>query len=396
MTKIRLTIFLTLLSTLLFAQAKKPAVESIADCSGAMNIFKSGSYTLQFTGTSGNSKELESYPSLAEIGDANLIWVSYIAENDGQLSFDASIAQDYLQMVIFQEITSNICVELPKGVAEIKRVHKQKGQTKVGLNTEISTGILYPLELMAGQKVLIGFSTLEKSKAFLKLNFNFKESASSGRAANETKIIDNRDDEFAPSLSIMVRDAESDEPIIANVTIEGTKELAALYKGSDIFFNVSRPCKVAIKCDAEGYFFIDKEENLLATSNQEILLKMERISAGKSMQIEEIEFKPGTSEFMPGSEGKLRRLKDFMALNADINIEIQGHVHNDKSDDSNNFAAQKLSEARAKRVMIYLAENGIARERMTAVGYGNSKPIYPDAKLAYEEQANRRVEILVK
>lgn len=396
MTKIRLTIFLTLLSTLLFAQAKKPAVESIADCSGAMNIFKSGSYTLQFTGTSGYSKELESYPSLAEIGDANLIWVSYIAENDGLLSFDASIAQDYLQMVIFQEITSNICVELPKGVAEIKRVHKQKGQTKVGLNTDISTGILYPLELMAGQKVLIGFSTLEKSKAFLKLNFNFKESASSGRAANETKIIDNRDDEFAPSLSIMVRDAESDEPIIANITIEGTKELAALYKGSDIFFNVSRPCKVAIKCDAEGYFFIDKEENLLATSNQEILLKMERISAGKSMQIEEIEFKPGTSEFMPGSEGKLRRLKDFMALNADINIEIQGHVHTDKSDDSNNFAAQKLSEARAKRVMIYLAENGIARERMTAVGYGNSKPIYPDAKLAYEEQANRRVEILVK
>ncbi len=396
MTKIILTIFLTLLSTLLFAQAKKPSAESIADCSGAMNIFKSGSYTLQFTGGPGLTKEVESYPSLTEIGDENLIWVSYIAENDGTLSFDATIGQDYLQMVIFQEMTSNICVELPKGVAEIKRIHKQKGQTKVGLNTEISTGVLYPIGLMAGQKVLIGFSTVAKSKAFIKLNFNFKETENASRASNETKIIDNRDDEFAPSLSIMVRDAESDEPIVANVTIEGAKELTALYKGSDFFFNVARPCKVAIKCDAEGYFFVDREESLLATSNQEILLKMERISAGKSMQIEEIEFKPGTSEFMPGSDGKLRRLKDFMALNADIQIEIQGHVHTDKADDNNNFAAQKLSEARAKRVMIYLAENGIARERMTAVGYGNSKPIYPDAKLAYEEQANRRVEILVK
>jgi outer membrane protein OmpA-like peptidoglycan-associated protein len=46
--------------------------------------------------------------------------------------------------------------------------------------------------------------------------------------------------------------------------------------------------------------------------------------------------------------------------------------------------------------MLYLVENGILKERMTAVGYGNSKPIYPNAKLADEEQANRRVEILVK
>jgi flagellar motor protein MotB len=33
---------------------------------------------------------------------------------------------------------------------------------------------------------------------------------------------------------------------------------------------------------------------------------------------------------------------------------------------------------------------------MTSVGYGNSKPIYPDPKNAFEEQANRRVEIVVK
>ncbi|MFN5845245.1 MAG: OmpA family protein, partial [Flavobacteriia bacterium] len=378
MTKVILTIFLTFLTTLLYAQSKKSAEGTIADCSGALNIFKSGSYTLQFTGSTGNNRELENYPSLKELGDENLIWISYIAEDDGVLSFDATIGQDYLQMVVFQEMTSNICVELPRGIAEIKRIHQQKGQSAVGLNRTTSAGFLYPIELMAGQKVVICFSTLPKSKAFIKLNFKFQENENAAKALNETKIIDNRDDEFAPSLSIMVRDAESDEPIIANITIEGPKDLAALYKGSDVFCNVSRPCKVAIKCDAEGYFFIDSEENLIATSNQEILLKMERISVGKSMQIEEIEFKPGTSEFMPGSDGKLRRLKDFMALNADIQIEIQGHVHTDKTDD-NHFASQKLSEARAKRVMIYLTEHGISRERMTAVGYGNSKPIYPDA-----------------
>jgi outer membrane protein OmpA-like peptidoglycan-associated protein len=393
MIRLSLTIFILTLSSLLLSQTKKPAVESIADCEGAMNIFKSGNYSIQFTGSPGNKLELANYPSLSAVSDQNLIWVTYIADEDGTVSFDASISQDYLQMIIFDEMTSNVCVELSKGIAEIKRIHQQTGQKTVGLNTNISTGILYPIDLLAGQKIIIAFSTVEKSKAIMKLNFKFDAKNKETRALNDTKVIDNRHDEFAPTLSVIVRDAETNEPIIANLTIEGTKELAALYKASEIYFNVSRPTKISIKCDAEGYFFVDKEVSLIATANQDVTLKMERVSKGKSMQIEEIEFKPGTSEFITGSEAKLRRLKDFMALNADINIEIQGHVY---ASGDNNIGSQKMSEARAKRVMIYLIENGIAKERMSAVGYGNTKPIYPEAKLAYEEQANRRVEILVK
>jgi outer membrane protein OmpA-like peptidoglycan-associated protein len=45
--------------------------------------------------------------------------------------------------------------------------------------------------------------------------------------------------------------------------------------------------------------------------------------------------------------------------------------------------------------MNYLIENGIDKERMTAVGYGNTLPVYKDAKFSYEEQANRRVEVKI-
>ena len=51
---------------------------------------------------------------------------------------------------------------------------------------------------------------------------------------------------------------------------------------------------------------------------------------------------------------------------------------------------------RAKQVRKYLIYNGIHPSRMTAEGYGNTKPIFPNPKQAYEEQANRRVEILIK
>ena len=57
---------------------------------------------------------------------------------------------------------------------------------------------------------------------------------------------------------------------------------------------------------------------------------------------------------------------------------------------------ERISEARAKRVMMYLIDNGIDRSRLEAVGYGNTRPIFPEPKFFYEEQANRRVEILVK
>lgn len=393
MTKIYLTFLYVLLTASLFAQAKKTGSSSLADCEGAMNIFKSGKYSIQFTGSGGEKQEFSNYPSLKDISDLNTVWVSFIPEYDGVLSLDASISQDYLQMVIFEEDVKDVCLELGSGIAEIKRLQKDKSLKSIGLNEVVKPGFLYPMQLIAGKKILIGFSTAEKLKTSMQLDFRFVEENSALKAENETKILDMRSDEFAPFLTISVRDAETDDPIISNVTIEGYKELNALFKGSDFYFNISRSGKAFIKCDAEGYFFLDKEVSISASGNQEIVLQMDRLSKGKSMQIEEIEFQPGTSEFLQGSESKLRRLRDFMALNSDVNIEIQGHVF---AIGENNFAAQKLSEGRAKRVMLYLIEHGIDKSRMVAVGYGNTKPVYPEAKFAYEEQANRRVEILVK
>jgi len=367
--------------------------ESIADCEGAINVFKSGNYSLQFTGKPGYVDDLLNYPSLADISSKNIVWVSFIADADGILTLDAKINENFIQMIIFQETTSNVCVELSNGTAEIKRIYKKMDQQVVGLDSNVAGGKLYPLSLLAGQKIMIAFTTLEKTKSTVKFDFNFYSEGESQFALKQPKILDNRKDDFSPTLTIFARDKETNTPVIGNIIIEDSKELSGLYRCSDLLLTAPRPSKVFIRCDAEGYFFQDKEVTLVATSDQQIMFNLERIGKGKSFQIEEIEFKPGTSEIMPESETKLRRLKDFMALNSDVSIEIQGHVF---LIGENGFAAQKLSEGRARRVMAYLAENGINKNRMSAVGYGNTKPIYPEPKFAYEEQANRRVEILVK
>lgn len=364
--------------------------DAISDCDGAMNIIEPGVFSIQFTGNSGVILDIANYPSLSKITEKNAIWCSFIAPFSGVLKLDGSLTAGSLQMVIFEQGIGDICDEIHKGIADIKRLIDVPSNS-VGLNNSPTNNQLYSLELTEGKKIVILFNTEAKSKEKLKLAFNFDALQSSGEQG-EKKVIDLRDDEFTPAFHVVVRDAATGNPVIANLTIEGLKNIAALYMGSDFYFVIQKSGKVTIKCDAKGYFFADRVENVVANIDSEFTIWLEPLKQGKSLQIEEIEFHPGTSDFIPSSESKLRRLKDFMALNSEVKIEIQGHVF---SLDDNSFAGQKLSEARAKRVYNYLVENGISKDRMTTIGFGNTKPIFPKPKFAYEEQMNRRVEIKV-
>ena len=356
---------------------------------GAINIFENGDFKLQFTGKR-SSTSLEAYPSLIEVSNDNLIWVNFIAPENGKLTFNASVESDYLQMIVFDEMNGDICGEIKQGVSEIKRLHIKNDVKTVGLEYEIGGGVLYTLDLLKGEKILVAFATVEKSEQFLNLNWNYQQTVAN---YNEEKIVDRRDDDFTPIFRIVVKDAQTKLPLIANISIEGDRGTAGLYVASELMFNLERNCKLSIKCDVEGYFFNDRIEECTSFEDQEIEVFLEKVASGKSMQIEEIEFVPGTSQITTASEPKLKRLKDFLALNSELKIEIQGHVF---ALGDNSFAGQRISEARAKRVMKYLIDNGIDRDRLTAVGYGNTRPIYEEPRFSYEEQANRRVEIVVQ
>lgn len=391
MAKILFIIGLILLTPHAFSQKEGQVDASLNSCAGGINIFDDGDFQLQFTGKKSDDNGVDAYPSLANINSENVIWITYIAPKTGDLTFAASKKSGFVQMVIFQQEQKDICGEIGNGIAEIKRLHIGKESSIVGLDYKVEGGIMYSLPMIEGQKYQILFATESEVKDKLYLQWRF---IPGGKQEPESQIVDRRNDDFAPTFKIVVRDKETRQPIIASLSIEGNKSIAGMYMGSDFMFNIDRNSKLTIKCDAEGYFLNDLEEQEASSfDDQEIILELERVSAGKSMQIEEIEFVPGTSEITLASEPKLRRLKDFLALNSSLNVEIQGHVF---AIGDNSYSAQKVSEARAKRVMKYLIENGIDKDRLTAVGYGNTKPIYAEPKFFYEEQANRRVEVVVK
>lgn len=362
--------------------------ENMNSCVGAINIFDNGEFKLAFNG--GSDEIIESYSALSDVNTNNTLWCSYIAPSAGTLSFDASVTKGFLQMVVFKPESDDICLDIKKGIAEIQRMLVSKETSNVGLSVNVDNSHLYKYKMEAGQKIYVVFATNEEEKKKMSLNWNFEEEVIT---AEEKKIIDVRDDDFAPTLSFTVRDAKTGNPLSAALILEGNKDIQGMYVGSDFFFNITSTKDFNLSCDLEGYFFYDSIIEISAYEDKYIEIFLERAESGKSLQIEEIQFVPGTSEILTSSEPKLRRLKDFLALNSTLEIEIQGHVF---AMGENSFAGQRISEARAKRVMRYLIDNGIDKDRMTSVGYGNTRPIYENPLRSYQEQANRRVEILIK
>lgn len=73
-----------------------------------------------------------------------------------------------------------------------------------------------------------------------------------------------------------------------------------------------------------------------------------------------------------------------------LNILVQGHT-DDRGSDTDN---QKLSEKRAQAVMAYLVSKSVSAKRLTAKGYGESKPVASN-KTTKGRGKNRRIEFQI-
>jgi outer membrane protein OmpA-like peptidoglycan-associated protein len=72
------------------------------------------------------------------------------------------------------------------------------------------------------------------------------------------------------------------------------------------------------------------------------------------------------------------------------NVRIEGHTDNTGGAATN----AKLSQSRAEAVREYLAARGVATERLTAKGYGDTQPVASN-KTAAGREANRRTDFVV-
>ena len=101
-----------------------------------------------------------------------------------------------------------------------------------------------------------------------------------------------------------------------------------------------------------------------------------------------VHFVTGSAALSPRSHAALDKVAASLKEWTDVRLEIQGHT--DSRGDS--FTNQQLSQARAEAVRMYLIQRGVASDRLTAIGFGEERPIETNITAA-GRQKNRRVEL---
>ncbi len=102
-------------------------------------------------------------------------------------------------------------------------------------------------------------------------------------------------------------------------------------------------------------------------------------------------FRVGSAELSADATALLDEAIEILTENATTVLTVAGHT-DDVGDENDNLA---LSEARAQAVVDYLVAGGIDAARLTAVGYGETRPIAGN-DTAEGRSRNRRIEFVVE
>lgn len=118
---------------------------------------------------------------------------------------------------------------------------------------------------------------------------------------------------------------------------------------------------------------------------------MHKIIAGKEYIIRDIFYDLDKYSLRPESINELNNIVNILNNNPDICIQINSHTDNRATDEYN----ITLSHNRAKSVVDYLISQNISDKRLAWQGWGETRPLVPDAQTEEEHQMNRRTSFTI-
>jgi len=117
-------------------------------------------------------------------------------------------------------------------------------------------------------------------------------------------------------------------------------------------------------------------------------------SRGVTIEINDsILFSPGQALLQPALIKAMRAIAEVLAP-TDFPIIIEGHTDNVPINTAQFPSNWELSAVRATTVLRLFADSGVAGDRLTAIGYADTRPVEPNV-LADGRARNRRVTILI-
>lgn len=183
--------------------------------------------------------------------------------------------------------------------------------------------------------------------------------------------------------NIELIDLTTKRPVSSVETNEEGYYVITLPVGRDYAFNVNR----------KGYLFYS--DNYLLSkeapdSTYEKNIVLQPIEVDASVTLNNIFFDVNKFDLKSESEIELDKIVELLKQNPGLKIEISGHTDNVGTPADN----LTLSNNRAKAVVNYLISKGIAAQRLTFKGYGETQPV-ADNDTEEGRSKNRRTEMKV-
>jgi outer membrane protein OmpA-like peptidoglycan-associated protein len=176
-------------------------------------------------------------------------------------------------------------------------------------------------------------------------------------------------------------------------------ELAGDASGAFRITNIP-PGPIRLTIDAPGYFTTTAELDVKALEDLQARIVLNKRPAQPNVVVQgnevklkkQVHFETDSADIAPDSLALLEEIADVLKTHTEISaVEVQGHTDNTGTPPHN----LRLSSERAQAVVDALVKLGVDGSRLTAKGYGQEKPLVPNATEAMRAR-NRRVQLIIQ
>ncbi|GAB2459843.1 cell envelope biogenesis protein OmpA [Hymenobacter qilianensis] len=223
---------------------------------------------------------------------------------------------------------------------------------------------------------------------------------------NTTKLVN-----FFVDGTVLERDAKTGttKPVASeNVELfaNGNRKLLEVTTDAEgkFSFKLDSATTYALVADRPGYFTArtsvttvgkmpaqDQLPDLVNDIRLPATLTLNKIVKNVAIVVENIFYDYNKADIRPDAAIELDKLVETLNDNPKITIELSSHTDSRGKDAYN----ASLSQRRAQSAVDYIISKGIAKERITAKGYGETQPVVRNAKTEEQHQRNRRTEFKV-
>ena len=195
-----------------------------------------------------------------------------------------------------------------------------------------------------------------------------------------------------------VRDMRTKELLEADVRVhprgsQGEDTLLRTNERGFFEYRISDLRDLQFYADKEGYLGQSATVRIGREGERpvyEVDIYLDKAERGGKISLDPIYFEQSLAKVKDESIPQLEHLKGVLQANPNVFVRIEGHTDNQGKPAS----LERLSRERAEAIRDYLVSNGVERRRVTAAGFGATRPV-TDNETLEGRITNRRVEVVI-